>query len=92
MVGIDGYYSYQSASQCPGQVIKGKTTMIKEFPVTWTVDRLYCDECGEEMRYTGELPQGSNALYPHKCKNGHEQCIPGIYPMLISVEQEAEAA
>lgn len=55
--------------------------MIKEFPVKWSIERFYCETCGEEMRRIEEKIK-DGPPYEHECKNGHKATNEGLYPAL----------
>ena len=55
--------------------------MIKEFPVRWTVERLYCDECSEEMTRIKEKIKDCPP-FEHECKYGHKATADYPYPAL----------
>lgn len=56
--------------------------MIRETPITCSVQRLYCDDCGEEMKPTGKALLKYPMQYPHKCQEcGKEIVVANIYPL-----------
>lgn len=55
--------------------------MIKSEKVNVYMDRLYCDECGEEMEFTGMVLASHPPQYPHACpKCGHRTMAVEKYP------------
>lgn len=57
--------------------------MIKSKEVKVYQDRLYCDECGEEMEFTGMALATYPMQYPHVCpKCGNRTTKDDIYPKI----------
>lgn len=57
--------------------------MIKSKEVKVYQDRLYCDECGEEMEFTGMALATYPMQYPHICpKCGNRTTRNDIYPKI----------
>ena len=58
--------------------------MIKKVEVKTFVERLYCDKCGEEMKFH-EMGLVAGLTYPipciHQCPNcGHREATNVLYP------------
>ncbi len=63
--------------------------MIKSKEVKVYQDKLYCDECGEEMKFTGMGLASYPMQYPHKCsKCDNRMIMLDIYPKIRYVEIE----
>lgn len=63
--------------------------MIKSIEVKVYQDRLYCDECGEEMQFTGMALATYPMQYPHECqKCGNRMTKNDIYPKIRYKEIE----
>lgn len=57
--------------------------MIKSEEVKVYQDRLYCDECGEEMEFTGMALTTSPMQYPHICPKCESRIVKhDIYPKI----------
>ena len=57
--------------------------MIKSKEVKVYQDRLYCDECGEEMEFTGMALTSYPMQYPHVCpKCGKRHTTTELYPKI----------
>lgn len=42
--------------------------------------RYDCDECGEEVEFTGTCLPVAPPTYQHRCQNGHTKNLPRTYP------------
>lgn len=63
--------------------------MIKSKEVKVYQDKLYCDECGEEMEFTGMALATYPMQYPHNCpKCDNRTTMLDIYPKIRYVEIE----
>lgn len=63
--------------------------MIKSKEVKVYQDKLYCDKCGEEMKFTGMGLTSYPMRYPHKCpKCDNRMTMFDIYPKIRYVEIE----
>lgn len=68
--------------------------MIKKKKVKVFEERLYCDECGEEMKYTGETYLTCPQQHSYCCKIGlegddkHEKLVKEHYPRIVYEEVE----
>lgn len=63
--------------------------MIKSKEVKIYQDKLYCDECGEEMEFTGMALATYPMQYPHKCpKCDNRMTMLDIYPKIRYEEIE----
>ena len=63
--------------------------MIKEVEVKTYINRLYCDDCGEEMVSTGELMFSLPLQLKYRCpKCGREECMTDAYPKTVYKEVE----
>lgn len=64
--------------------------MIRRRRADTFVYRLYCDECGAEMRWTGGALTSNPPQYPHLCTGkecAHTETIIGKhYPLVDTVE------
>ena len=57
--------------------------MIKKTEVKTFEERLYCDKCGEEMKFTGMALCSYPMQYPHQCPNcGHRETTMVQYPYI----------
>jgi uncharacterized Zn finger protein len=55
--------------------------MIKKTEVKTFAERLYCDKCGEEMKFTGTVLCSHPPQYPHQCPNcGYRETTTTQYP------------
>ena len=61
--------------------------MIKSKEVKTFLEKLYCDECQEEMKPTGRELLSYPPQYPHICFNGHETNLLSIYPKITYKEE-----
>lgn len=58
-------------------------SVIKSKEVKVYQDRLYCDECGEEMEFTGMCLTSYPPKYPHMCPKCEKRVImTEIYPII----------
>lgn len=63
--------------------------MIKEKEVKCVMQRLYCDQCGTEMRYTGFVLTSYPPQYPYECPQcGYQETKVESYPRIDYVELE----
>lgn len=57
--------------------------MLKSTEVKVFVERLYCDECGEEMVFSGMVLCSYPPKYPHECpKCGFKTTMEEQYPKI----------
>lgn len=58
-------------------------SVIKSKEVKVYMDRLYCEECGEEMAFTGMALASYPMKYPHICPKCEKRVIMAeIYPKI----------
>ena len=58
--------------------------MIKEDKVEVFQQRLYCDKCGTEMKFTGMALTTYPMQYPHKCPIcGYRENAHCVYPDVV---------
>lgn len=63
------YLRFRVAGPYSLDATAGATEMkISRTPVTWFLERLFCD-CGGEMKSTGMVLTSNPYQYPHKCSN-----------------------
>jgi hypothetical protein len=56
------------------------------YPVTVTQTDYVCEECGGEMRPTGEsFHNSARSQYTHVCIKGHKVALPKRYPAISYV-------
>ena len=54
--------------------------------------RQYCDKCGEELTFTGEVLLSYPEKYVHRCeKCGHTEWFPKSYPCIEYKEQKRDS-
>lgn len=59
------------------------TELVKEVEVKTFVERLYCKQCGSEMKYSGMCLTSNPPWYPHSCSNcecNWSVCVRHSYP------------
>ena len=61
--------------------------MIRKFKIQSYFNRLYCDKCGDEMKFTYDVSEfAGEKTYKHKCLNcGYSEYLNSKYPKRINV-------
>ena len=56
--------------------------MKREFRYNMIEIRVYCDKCGEEVKYSKVASLENPVTYEHACKCGESYLLDNIYPTL----------